>query len=63
MRNSLASRHVPASSASAALERAPRKIVFRFHVRDVRESGEVKDHSFEIEFLDPGVRAFSFTFG
>jgi hypothetical protein len=29
----------------------------------VRESGAVKDHTFEIEFLDPGVRAFSFTFG
>jgi hypothetical protein len=29
----------------------------------VRETGAVKDHTFEIEFLDPGVRAFSFTFG
>jgi cytochrome c biogenesis protein CcdA/thiol-disulfide isomerase/thioredoxin len=97
---------------SAALQRAPGKIVFRFHARDlhlvlgagadgkpvrfrvkidgaepgnahgvdtdatgagtvtemrlyqlVRESGDVKDHTFEIEFLDPGVRAFSFTFG
>jgi thiol-disulfide isomerase/thioredoxin len=97
---------------SAALQRAPGTIVFRFHARDVhlvlgaaadgkpvrfrvkvdgaepatahgvdtdasgagtvtqmrlyqlvRESGEVKDHTFEIEFLDPGVRAFSFTFG
>ena len=29
----------------------------------VRQSGEVKDHVFEIRFLDPGVEAFSFTFG
>jgi thiol-disulfide isomerase/thioredoxin len=29
----------------------------------VRESGDVKEHTFEIKFLDPGVRAFSFTFG
>ena len=29
----------------------------------VRQKGEVRDRTFEIEFLDPGVRAFSFTFG
>jgi cytochrome c biogenesis protein CcdA/thiol-disulfide isomerase/thioredoxin len=29
----------------------------------VRQSGEVKDRTFEIQFLDPGVEAFSFTFG
>jgi len=29
----------------------------------VRLKGDVTDHSFTIEFLDPGVRAFSFTFG
>jgi cytochrome c biogenesis protein CcdA/thiol-disulfide isomerase/thioredoxin len=29
----------------------------------VRQSGSISDHTFEIEFLDPGVRAFSFTFG
>lgn len=29
----------------------------------VRQNGEVKDRTFEIEFLDPGVRAFAFTFG
>ncbi len=29
----------------------------------VRESGSVADHLFEIEFLDPGVQAYSFTFG
>ncbi len=29
----------------------------------VRQQGGVKDRTFEIEFLDPGVRAFSFTFG
>jgi thiol-disulfide isomerase/thioredoxin len=29
----------------------------------VRQSGPVTDRTFEIEFLDPGVRAYSFTFG
>ena len=29
----------------------------------VRQKGIVKDRTFEIEFLDPGVRAYSFTFG
>jgi thiol-disulfide isomerase/thioredoxin len=29
----------------------------------IRQKGRVEDRTFEIEFLDPGVRAFSFTFG
>jgi cytochrome c biogenesis protein CcdA/thiol-disulfide isomerase/thioredoxin len=29
----------------------------------VRQKGAVKDHIFEIEFADPGVQAFAFTFG
>lgn len=29
----------------------------------VRQRGKIKDRTFEIEFLDPGVQAFSFTFG
>jgi cytochrome c biogenesis protein CcdA/thiol-disulfide isomerase/thioredoxin len=29
----------------------------------VRQSGQVADHTFEIEFLDPGVHAYTFTFG
>ncbi|MCQ9156395.1 thioredoxin family protein [Acidomonas methanolica] len=29
----------------------------------VRQSGPVTDHLFRIDFLDPGVQAFSFTFG
>jgi thiol-disulfide isomerase/thioredoxin len=29
----------------------------------VRQSGPVQDRTFEIEFFDPGVRAYSFTFG
>jgi len=29
----------------------------------VRQKGPTKDVTFEIEFLDPGVEAFSFTFG
>lgn len=29
----------------------------------IRQDGPVRDHTFVIEFLDPGVQAFSFTFG
>jgi hypothetical protein len=29
----------------------------------VRQKGEVRDRTFTIEFLDPDVDAFSFTFG
>jgi thiol-disulfide isomerase/thioredoxin len=29
----------------------------------IRQQGRVEDRTFEIEFLDPGVQAFSFTFG
>ncbi len=29
----------------------------------VRQRGPVRDHTFTIEFLDPGAKAFSFTFG
>ena len=96
----------------AVLQRAPGKIIFRFHARDLhlvpgtakdgkpvhfrvkidgtapgedhgsdtdpngadivqehrlyqllRKKGAVEDRTFEIEFLDPGVRAFAFTFG
>ena len=29
----------------------------------IRQSGPVGEHTFSIEFLDPGVQAYSFTFG
>jgi len=29
----------------------------------IRQSGAIANHTFEIEFLDPGVKAFFFTFG
>ncbi len=29
----------------------------------IRQSGDVGEHTFAIEFLDPGVQAYSFTFG
>ena len=29
----------------------------------IRQKGSITDATFEIEFLDPGVEAFSFTFG
>lgn len=96
----------------AVLDRAPGRIVFRFHARDlhivlgpaangaairfrvlidgaapgkdhgadtdasgmgvvrqdrlyqvIRQSGAIRDRTFTIEFLDPGVQAYSFTFG
>ncbi|MRX10876.1 redoxin domain-containing protein [Pseudoduganella sp. FT25W] len=32
-------------------------------VRQAGDSSEVRDHTFSIEFLDPGVQAYAFTFG
>jgi hypothetical protein len=29
----------------------------------IRQSGKISDHTFEIQFLDPGVTAYAFTFG
>jgi hypothetical protein len=29
----------------------------------IRQRGPVEDRTFDIEFLDPGVQAFAFTFG
>ena len=29
----------------------------------LRQSGDIQDHTFEIEFLDPGVQVYAFTFG
>jgi hypothetical protein len=29
----------------------------------IRQPGRIGDRDFEIQFLDPGVRAFVFTFG
>jgi hypothetical protein len=29
----------------------------------IRQKGKVEDRTFQIEFLDPGVEAFAFTFG
>jgi hypothetical protein len=29
----------------------------------IRQKGRIQDVTFEIEFLDPGVEAFAFTFG
>ena len=28
----------------------------------IRESGRISDRTFEIEFLDPGLQAYAFTF-
>jgi Thioredoxin like C-terminal domain len=29
----------------------------------IRQDGKIKDRVFEIQFLDPGVQAYAFTFG
>jgi hypothetical protein len=29
----------------------------------IRQNGSIADHTFEIQFLDPGVTAYAFTFG
>ena len=29
----------------------------------IRQKGKVEDRTFQIEFFDPGVKAFAFTFG
>jgi hypothetical protein len=29
----------------------------------VRQNGAIQDRTFAIEFLDPGVKAYAFTFG
>jgi hypothetical protein len=29
----------------------------------VRQNGTINDHTFEIQFLDPSVEAYAFTFG
>jgi Thioredoxin like C-terminal domain len=29
----------------------------------IRQTGKIEDRTFQIEFLDPGVKAFAFTFG
>src|SRR5262249_1127590 len=29
----------------------------------IRQTGKISDHTFEIQFLDSGVRAYAFTFG
>ena len=29
----------------------------------IRQTGDVQEHVFSIEFLDPGIQAYSFTFG
>ncbi len=102
--------HWTIGAQRAVLGRAPGKIVFRFHARDlhlvlgpgttpvhfrvtldgkppgnahgvdsdaagngtvtgerlyqlIRQRGAIADHTFAIEFFDPGVKAYSFTFG
>jgi hypothetical protein len=50
-------RGVDASADGAGELRQPRMYQL------IRQKGRVRDRLFEIEFLDPGAQAFSFTFG
>jgi len=39
------------------------KIVEQRLYQLIRQKAPIKDHTFEIEFLDPGAQAFALTFG
>jgi cytochrome c biogenesis protein CcdA/thiol-disulfide isomerase/thioredoxin len=56
--------HVPGADAGADIKPDGTGLVTGERLYQlVRLKGEVADHDFVIEFLDPGVRAFAFTFG
>jgi cytochrome c biogenesis protein CcdA/thiol-disulfide isomerase/thioredoxin len=56
--------HVPDADAGADIKPDGTGIVTDERLYQlIRLKGEVGDHDFVIEFLDPGVRAFAFTFG
>ena len=42
---------------------APERFVSRACISSSVRRGRIEERTFEIEFLDPGVQAFSFTFG
>ena len=46
-----------------AMINRPQICAFAANVSTDSAKGQIKDRTFEIEFLDPGAQAFSFTFG
>jgi cytochrome c biogenesis protein CcdA/thiol-disulfide isomerase/thioredoxin len=56
--------HAPGADHGADVDAAGNGVVTEQRLYQlVRQSGQVADRTFEIQFLDPGVQAFSFTFG
>ncbi len=66
-------RSLPRSARRPAARRRPRRRYRRTtatvssrssgSISSMRQQGDIKDRTFEIQFLDPGVQAFAFTFG
>jgi hypothetical protein len=55
---------VPAASHGADTDADGQGVVTEQRLYQlIRQSGDVREHVFSIEFLDPGVQAYSFTFG
>jgi cytochrome c biogenesis protein CcdA/thiol-disulfide isomerase/thioredoxin len=55
---------LPATSHGADVDAEGRGMVREQRLYQlIRQSGDVRLHTFSIEFLDPGVQAYSFTFG
>ena len=55
---------VPAASHGADTDAGGQGVVTEQRLYQlIRQSGDVREHVFSIEFLDPGVQAYSFTFG
>ena len=56
--------HAPGASAGMDVDAAGNGTVTGQRLYQlVRQSGAIEDRTFEISFLDPGIQAFSFTFG
>jgi hypothetical protein len=54
----------PAASHGADTDSSGAGIIDRQRLYQlIRQAGDVGEHVFSIEFLDPGVQAYSFTFG
>jgi len=54
----------PGQDHGADVDEAGTGVVTEYRLYQlVRQKGAIQDRTFEIEFLDPGVQAFAFTFG
>jgi cytochrome c biogenesis protein CcdA/thiol-disulfide isomerase/thioredoxin len=54
----------PGNDRGTDVDREGRGVVTRQRLYQlIRQTGEIEDRTFEIEFLDPGVRVYAFTFG